>query len=112
MGLNIDALRRRLEETLAELEAAEEATRDRRAPVELDQTSVGRLSRMDAMQMQAMAAAQSLRRIETIARTRAAIDRVRNGTYGECQRCGEEVEEKRLDLDPATPFCLACASGR
>lgn len=40
---------------------------------------------------------------------RAALDRVANGTYGECVRCGAPIREARLDLLPYTPFCADCA---
>lgn len=44
-----------------------------------------------------------LRRID------AALERVANGTYGECQKCGDDILPERLDLLPATPFCKNCA---
>ncbi|MEM9220904.1 MAG: TraR/DksA C4-type zinc finger protein [Pseudomonadota bacterium] len=104
--------RARLEHDLKTLVAQDEDTSDRRAPVELDQTSVGRLSRMDAMQMQAMAAAQSRRRGHEMAKIRAALDRLDQGTFGLCVRCEEDIEPKRLNFDAATPLCLSCASGK
>lgn len=107
-----ERLRQRLLQELEALAADEEMTAAARAPVELDQTTMGRLSRMDAMQMQAMAAAQSRRRKQAAARVRAALARFDNDEYGECLSCGEEIEPKRLEFDPATPLCLACASGR
>lgn len=80
--------------------------------VELDQTCVGRLSRMDAMQQQAMARnawqRYSLRRRQV----EAALARVTAGTYGHCCRCREELETERLDTDPAVVFCTDCATGR
>ncbi len=42
---------------------------------------------------------------------RAALDRIENGTYGECVKCGEEISEERLDVVPHTPFCRNCAQG-
>ncbi|MEE8202312.1 MAG: TraR/DksA C4-type zinc finger protein [Alphaproteobacteria bacterium] len=32
------------------------------------------------------------------------------GEYGDCVACGDEIAGKRLDLDPTTPVCIACAS--
>ena len=106
------ALRARLEARAAELSEAETASTAERAPVELDQQSVGRLSRMDAMQVQAMASAQSRRRATELRRIRAALKRFDEGEYGYCAECGEEIADKRLDLDPAAPLCVDCASGR
>jgi len=98
-----------LEDALATLEREEEATAADRAPVELDQQSVGRLSRMDALQVQEMAAAQSRRRATERQRIKAALARFDEDEYGYCQSCGEEIPEARLRLDPATPFCVDCA---
>jgi RNA polymerase-binding transcription factor DksA len=39
----------------------------------------------------------------------AALRRIKEGTFGECVTCGEEIDEARLDLLPATPFCRNCA---
>ncbi|GAB5378145.1 MAG: hypothetical protein AcusKO_46070 [Acuticoccus sp.] len=67
---------------------------------------------MDAMQMQAMAAAQSRRRSAQMARVRAALARLDAGDYGLCVICEEAIEPARLAFDPATPACRACASGQ
>ena len=106
------ALKARLEARRAELKEAERSSADARAPVELDQQSVGRLSRMDAMQVQAMARAQSRRRAAERRRIDAALERWEEGEFGYCVECGEEIAEKRLELDPATPLCIDCASTR
>ncbi|MCR9113385.1 MAG: TraR/DksA family transcriptional regulator [Rhodobacteraceae bacterium] len=45
-----------------------------------------------------------------IARIRAALQRMREGTYGECVRCGEDISEARLDTLPDTPLCRNCAA--
>ncbi len=106
------ALRERLEARATELAEAERSSAAERAPVELDQQSVGRLSRMDAMQVQAMASAQSRRRAIELRRIAAALKRFDEGEYGYCAECGEEIAERRIDLDPAAPLCVECASGR
>lgn len=78
------------------------------ATVELDQTTQGRLSRMDAMQQQAMAAGLAERLRTEIRKTEAALDRVADGSYGECCRCAAEIPPARLAADPAAPFCADC----
>ena len=47
--------------------------------------------------------------LHEIAQIRAALDRMREGTYGTCQKCGEDISAERLDAVPATPFCRNCA---
>lgn len=93
---------------LSELRAQSE---DARAVVTLDQQSVGRLSRMDALQGQAMAQEQDRRREAELARVEAALKRVASGDYGFCISCDEPIAEKRLRLDPAVPTCIDCAGG-
>jgi len=77
--------------------------------VELDQTSVGRVSRMDAMQGQAMAIAVNQRRQVELQKIEVALKRIDQGEYGFCLECDEEIAEPRLKLDPATSLCINCA---
>ncbi len=100
----------RLKEELAALQAASSRTSDSRKPVELDQQSVGRLSRMDAMQQQAMSAAQDARRHGRVRAIEAAMRRIETGEFGWCARCGDFIGLKRLDLDPTIMRCRDCAS--
>ncbi len=110
MPIDDDKANEILRARLAELEAASAATADERKPVELDQASVGRLSRMDAMQVQAMAEAGERRRVAEIGRVKAALKRVEEGEYGYCVTCGDEIAPKRLALDPSVATCVDCAS--
>lgn len=99
----------RLLEMRAELEAAGEAGDGAAGVVELDQSRVGRLSRMDALQAQAMSA-ESRRRRQLRARAiEAALARIGNGEYGWCPDCGETVDLRRLEFDPAAELCVRCA---
>lgn len=94
----------------AELQALSDGGAARAGTVDLDQAAVGRLSRMDAMQQQQMAAAEARRadvRVGQIARALRAID---DGTYGDCARCGEPIGVARLRARPETPFCVGCAT--
>jgi len=95
-----------------ELENLSALSRDARDTVALDQQSVGRLSRMDALQGQAMAQASERSRAAELARIAAALVRLDAGTYGDCLSCGEEIADKRLDIDPAVTLCIACARSR
>ena len=102
----IEARLRARRDELRQLTAAHE---DESQPVEADQTSVGRLSRMDALQSQAMAAEVERRREVELARIDTALERIKQGEYGCCITCGEAIAPKRLELDPATPVCVNCA---
>ncbi len=100
-----------LHTTIDELEALDAATSTNRAAVTLDQTSVGRLSRMDAMQQQAMANATSQRRQLDISKAKAALLRIKDSEYGYCAECGDAIARKRLQHNPAVPTCITCAQG-
>ena len=102
--------RERLLQLKAELEAVAEAGDESAAIVELDQSKVGRLSRMDAMQAQAMSKASAERREQMLRRIDAALVRVENDDYGICQECGEPINPKRLEFDPTVTLCIDCAS--
>ncbi len=82
---------------------------DDRAAVTLDQQSVGRLSRMDAMQQQAMSQAQERARAAELTRIDQALRRLEDGEYGYCSECGEEIPDKRLEIDPSASACVNCA---
>jgi DnaK suppressor protein len=80
--------------------------------VELDQTRVGRLSRMDALQQQAMAQGARGRQLNRQRRLEAALARIAAGTYGYCCECHGPLSEQRLNTDPAVVFCVDCAEAR
>lgn len=109
MSADPETARSRLLALKEELHALSSSADDDRKPVELDQQSVGRLSRQDSLQVQAMAKAADARRAMELRRIDAALQRVENGDYGWCVECGEEIAAKRLETDPAAPRCAACA---
>jgi RNA polymerase-binding transcription factor len=111
MAIDTNHAQERLSSLKAELEQQSDQSSGSRAPVELDQQSVGRLSRMDAMQQQQMAAAQERARRRDLARIEMAERRLAGGDYGYCIECGEEIPEKRLAIDPMAEKCIRCASG-
>lgn len=89
----------------------DETSNDSQKTVQLDQQAVGRLSRMDAMQQQAMAKATQARRAQQSLRIDAAFARVDDGEYGYFTECGEDIPLKRLELDPTLATCVSCAAG-
>ncbi len=106
---NLDALKKKLEAERKALLHDTEVSAGERATVKLDQTTVGRLSRMDALQTQAMALETERRREVELNRIEAALERMATGEYGACLSCGETIRPKRLEMDPATPVCIDCA---
>jgi DnaK suppressor protein len=93
---------------LEELTADNELGQSAQKTVELDQQSVGRLSRMDALQSQAMAQAQQRRRDILKGSLQAALQRLKEEEFGYCLECGDEIKEARLLANPAVLKCMAC----
>ena len=112
MAIDNEKVRALLTQRRDELKALSEISSQSRGAVTLDQQSVGRLSRMDAMQQQAMAQATERQRKTDIVRLEAALRRVAEDEYGYCAECGEEIAPKRLDVDPAATHCVGCAGRR
>ena len=104
-----DLLRQRLLALQAELTDQQETGREAEKTVELDQTSVGRLSRMDALQGQAMSQESGRRRAAGLQKIAAALRRMDSGDYGYCLVCEEEIAAQRLEFDPAATHCIDCA---
>jgi DnaK suppressor protein len=104
------AFRDRLIARRRELQELVQSSAESRKPVELDQTRVGRLSRMDALQDQAMSLESERRRQLELKRIEASLKRLEAGEYGYCLSCGEQIPLRRLELDPTLPTCVSCVS--
>ena len=104
--------RDRLLKLRQEVEAAVDAGADSASVVELDQSKVGRLSRKDAMQAQAMAQASEQRREQMLRNIEMALQRIDDGDYGLCRNCEEPINPKRLEFDPTALRCIDCESKR
>lgn len=103
----MEQARRQLLSERAEIVAALE-TNDHE-PVKLDQTAVGRLSRMDAMQGQALAQDVRRRRQQRMVAIAKALQRIDEDEYGYCLNCADDMDPKRLEIDATAEYCVACA---
>lgn len=110
MAFDPERVRAKLLARRAELMKDDNVAAGGRGTVMLDQTSVGRLSRIDALQGQQMALAAQRRRQMELVKVDQALTRLDDGDYGYCTSYGEEIAAKRLEHDPAVPTCLVCAS--
>ena len=100
------SLARLREDLLAQLESEQSAAET----VVLDQTKVGRLSRMDAMQQQNMAQS-TMRTIRArLQLINSALEKIASGDFGYCELCGEDIAPARLEAQPEAAYCFACQS--
>ena len=97
-----------IELQLQELTAEDELGQSSQRTVELDQQSVGRLSRMDALQSQAMAQAPQRRRDTFKTSLIAALQRLEEEEFGYCVDCGGAIEEARFLASPVILKCMSC----
>lgn len=104
-----DELKQQLLQLKADLQVREATFKDDAGPVELDQAKVGRLSRMDAMQIQQMALDASRRRQLQLVNIDRALIRMEAGDYGYCLGCDEDIDIRRLYIDPTNSLCIHCA---
>ena len=104
----IERFRALIETRLEEVSRAMGEASANAGAVMLDQSSVGRLSRMDALQQQAMASGLRPALQRERLRLAAARTRLGNGTFGVCCQCGAAIAMLRLENDPGAPFCAAC----
>ena len=107
--IDVECFRRKLLALRDELLQVEQSGREAAQPVELDQSRVGRVSRMDALQVQAMSIESARRRELQGRRIDAALQRIDNGKFGICLQCGEDINPKRLEFDPTAHVCIECA---
>ena len=108
-NLDLQHFKHILEAKRAALTELDEPGREAADSVELDQTRQGRLSRMDALQRQAMAAETNRRRAVELQRIDAAMRRIDAGEFGDCEVCGEAIARGRLEADPTVTLCVRCA---
>ena len=109
--LDLAAFRTLLTAQRDELVHLAEVGAQTRSTGSLEQTDQGRLARMDAIQQQVMSLEAERRRQLELRRIAGALQRLEEGQYGYCVRCGGPIARKRLELDPAVPTCIGCASG-
>jgi RNA polymerase-binding transcription factor len=105
----LDRYRPRVIEELSNLGGLMETSAEDSRPVQLDQQSVGRLARMDAMQWQAMASETQRRRQNRRAQLLQTLKRMDDNEFGYCVNCGEEIPDGRLNIDPTFHLCVKCA---
>lgn len=79
-------------------------------PVSLD-ASIGRLSRMDAINNKAINEKQLREKKSTLQKLERAQERYKEDKLGKCLKCGEEIPFGRLKIMPYTTRCVKC-SGR
>lgn len=108
--LKLSNFKKLLEQMRSDLDDLESAYEASSATVVLDQSSVGRLSRMDAMQGQQMALESERRRKEKLIQIKSALNRVEAGIFGYCLVCDNEIAAGRLTVDPTVTRCVDCSA--
>jgi len=102
----LDEAKTKLEAQLAELEdRLSRIERDLAEPPEADSSERAvQMEDDDALEGQAALISNE------IAAARRALERIEDGSYGECIRCGNDIAAGRLDARPEAALCIECAS--
>ena len=95
-----------LKREILEIEIASSGSKK---PVALDQSSVGRVTRIDAIQQQQMAVESSRRRTDTMLKIEAALLGIQSDEFGICVECGDDIATATLDIDPTFVKCVNCS---
>ena len=105
-----EEFRQKLLQLKSELREQEELSQEGKSIVELDQSKMGRLSRLDAMQGQQMAMEEARRRQRQLLKIDGALRRIESDEYGICFICEEEIDVRRLNFDLTSTRCIECAN--
>jgi DnaK suppressor protein len=105
---DIQKFKKQLLDKQDDLRVLKKSLKQSAATVVLDQNSVGRLSRMDAMQAQQMAIESARCNDSNLLKLKAALIRIENDNYGYCEVCDEEIILGRLSIDPTVRNCVFC----
>lgn len=108
--MDLTHFKARIESRQQELRSLTASAQSGTETVELDQSKVGRLSRMDAMQIQQMNLESERRRQRELVALNGALTSIEDGSYGDCAECNEPIHPKRLEIDLTAVLCINCAS--
>jgi DnaK suppressor protein len=106
----LDQFFEKLKTLQGELQAQYSAGRKSTDTVVLDQSMVGRLSRMDALQQQSMAQSTQRHVEQRLRGVNLALAKFDSGDYGYCESCGGDIDPQRLTAQPEASCCFACQS--
>jgi DnaK suppressor protein len=108
--VGITNFKQQLESQKKNLQIQLQQSDDSTKPVTLDQQSVGRVSRIDAIQQQQMASANKDHTIALLKQVDAALKRIKSDSYGLCLVCDEPIALPRLQAQPHAANCITCQS--
>jgi DnaK suppressor protein len=107
----LEAIRGDLLRSLNKLERSLKIGSESAHPRDLEQDTVGRLSRIDALQNAGLTAKLQDRERAMLSQVVEALRRIEDGTYGACNGCGKGIPLERLMVFPETLACDKCARG-
>lgn len=105
---NQDSYRKKLQKSLEDIQEYLGKTEESAEAVSPDK-SLGRLSRMEAMQdQQLILEARRRKKMQKVA-VLSALQRIENGQFGTCVFCGKPIASERLEVAPESSTCVSCS---
>lgn len=78
------------------------------APVK-PENSIGRISRMDAINNKSVVEASLRNRKRKLSKMQVALSKIGDETFGICSQCKKSINPKRIALMPESDRCVRCA---
>ena len=97
-----------IKQLIKKLEIEIAALEESAAPV-VPENSIGRISRMDAINNKSVVEASLRNRKKKLGKLRVALSNVAKPGFGQCANCGNAINPKRIMLMPESSKCIKCA---
>ncbi len=102
------ALKKKIKATIAETEAKIAQLEVETAPIS-PENSIGRVSRMDAINNKSVSEATLRTAKRKLGNLRHALSKIETPNFGVCARCKHPIPPARLMFMPQSPYCVNCA---
>ena len=73
------------------------------------ENSLGRVSRMDAINNKSVVEASLRQSKKKLSKLKISLTKIEDKNFGKCMRCGNNIQEKRLMFLPQSDKCVRCA---
>lgn len=106
--MNTEEIRQKITDEIAKTEQAVAEYEELTKPVSPDD-SIGRVTRMDAIQNKSIAEAAFREARDKLNKLKYALSHVGDPEFGKCARCGQQIPIGRIMIRPESPYCVHCA---
>jgi DnaK suppressor protein len=106
--MDIEEIREKIRAEIVKTESVIVDYEELTKPISPDD-SIGRLTRMDAIQNKSVAEAALRQSRDKLNKLRYALSHLDDPEFGKCAKCGNKIPVGRILLRPESPYCVHCA---